>query len=474
MPSQRSRRFVEAALFLLCAAVLTIQLLMPPYIGLANNGDFGKVCSRFSLAPRGGWGDNFIFFTPDYEFAPANYWRSDVLSSEIALAAVPIAATHFAGSSHFNIRRLGAFHCLLFLAAFLVLLRYLRQFRPVIQFVVGLAVLWIIGDVAYTAYFNSFFSDAAAVLGLLLAVVFALRLAARDRPDIATLALFTAAALLFVTSKTQHGVFAILPAVFVFATGWRSRQTRIAGAAASVILLFGMAADFLSTSDLYSSQPLFNLIFFKLTPESVTPRQDLLELGLPDSDLKYAGTHAYMPGSPVTSPVWAADFVRRSGYGAVFRFYLRHPTRAIRILEEDLHREAYLMRCPNLSNFRRADGHPAGALTSRFASWSSLRSRLLLGWPEHLIVWYGLAIAAALAAAWRARRSITATRRTAVLFLGITLLGVLEFCFASLTDACETYRHLLLFHLITDITICFGLTWGMVGLSHVLRKGARN
>jgi hypothetical protein len=34
-------------------------------------------------------------------------------------------------------------------------------------------------------------------------------------------------------------------------------------------------------------------------------------------------------------------------------------------------------------------------------------------------------------------------------------MGIGEFCFASLTDAAQTDRHLFLFHALTDLTVCF-------------------
>ena len=38
----------------------------------------------------------------------------------------------------------------------------------------------------------------------------------------------------------------------------------------------------------------------------------------------------------------------------------------------------------------------------------------------------------------------------------MALLGIAEFCIASLADSIETYRHLLLFHMFTDFTLLLG------------------
>ena len=56
-----------------CATVLAAQLLLPGYIGIANNGDFGKVYGWLGLGPRGPE-TNFAYFQPDYVWAARNYW----------------------------------------------------------------------------------------------------------------------------------------------------------------------------------------------------------------------------------------------------------------------------------------------------------------------------------------------------------------------------------------------------------------
>jgi hypothetical protein len=216
----------EALLLGLCAAVCSIQILVPPYIGLANNGDFPKVYRRFACAPPDGDARNFVYFVADCEFQPQYYWKSDVISSENALAAVPMLLVKASGARVFNIRWLGGFHLLLFLGAYCALLLYLRRCGRVFQLAIGSLALCIFTDVAYVSYFNSFFSDTAALVGLLCMTAFALHLA-RPTPRAAALWLFTAAALLFIASKTQHALWGIFPVVFLGCLGSR------AGAASS-------------------------------------------------------------------------------------------------------------------------------------------------------------------------------------------------------------------------------------------------
>jgi hypothetical protein len=455
----------EALLLGLCAAICSFQILVPPYIGLANNGDFPKVYARFACAPPDGDARNFIYFVADYEFRPRHFWKSDVQSSENALAAVPILLVKASGARVFNIRWLGASHLLLFLCAYGTLLVYLRRRGRVFQLAIGGFALWIFTDVAYVSYFNSFFSDTAALLGLRLMAAFALHLV-RPIPRAAALWLFTAAALLFIASKTQHALWGIFPVLFLGCLGFRtgatpgSGQTHPGAAAvrerrrtllAAAVLLAAEAYMLLSTPPLYSAHPLFSTIFLKLAPNSSSPEGAVRAVGLGEDEYRYIGTQTYSPGTPTVDVAWLIDFNRRTGYGKLLRYWLRHPGEALQALHRDLVSFAPLIRQLNLSNFRREDGHPPGALTGHFASWSALHSGLYRRWPGHIVLWYALVIAGA-GAVFIRRPS---DRWPAAICLGICAMAILEFCFASLADANETGRHLLIFHALTEITICF-------------------
>ncbi|HKT69987.1 MAG TPA: hypothetical protein VJP83_11140, partial [Terriglobales bacterium] len=92
-------------------------------------------------------------------------------------------------------------------------------------------------------------------------------------------------------------------------------------------------------------------------------------------------------------------------------------------------------------------------LARRFCSWSDLRGALFRAWPEHILLWYAFVLAAAIVVIARSRSPVI--RRVAAVGLGLALMGIGEFCFASLTDAAQTDRHLFVFHALSDLTFCF-------------------
>jgi hypothetical protein len=452
-------RFPRREILAMLAALglLIWQVLLPGFIGLANNGDFPKIAGRLSLSPAGGDGDNFVYFEPNYLRAPRFYWNAELPSSELAVAWVASKAAaktqeRLRDPHTFDIRWLGAVHALIWLAGFSLLFRLIRPLEGIPWWIAAIASLWIFMDVAYVAYFNSFYTDAAALVGAMAAVSLTPVLIGRIKAArVGAIVLFGAGALLYVTSKGQHALFGPLPAALLCVIGWKTvhGKAKVAAFVTAAVVLCGSAWTFGETPYWYKSQPRFNLIFARILPESADRARDVRELGLDSADLQYVGMHSFRPGTPVENVTWLRDFSQRSSYMAVLRFYLHHPSMPIGFLWSDLRLQASQIRPENLSNYSRRDGHPPGALTNRMASWSNLRRYAAARWPIHLVIWYGLLLVVLPALAQR--------RPTALAAMFAALLGMGEFLIASLTDCLETYRHLLLFQLFTDFTIFFAI-----------------
>jgi hypothetical protein len=53
--------------------------------------------------------------------------------------------------------------------------------------------------------------------------------------------------------------------------------------------------------------------------------------------------------------------------------------------------------------------------------------------------------------------------------LGVVAMAAIAFATASLMDALDTSRHLLLFHVLVEITICFAVTAGVRAIQSARR-----
>jgi hypothetical protein len=448
--------WLETSFLILCAGVLTWKLLLPGFIGLANNGDFGKVAGPLCISDADNGADNFVFFRSDYVRGPKYCYEPHVMSSEIGLAWLASSIEKImTDPARFDIRWLGALHVLIFLGFYFSVLLLLRRLNTIARVILSLTALWIFADTGLIAYFNSFYTDAAAILGGLVAVILAVHLMTQSRASVSGLVAFGLAALLFVMSKGQHGLLVLVPAAFILVQGWRS--FRIIACVIASVVLAGAMWVLITTPDWYRGQARFNLIFYNLALRSQTPLQDLRELGLNDSDSRYLGMHSFMPASPMNDPAWSHSFYARCTYGKVLKLYLHHPAKAVVKLWSDVCDEAWQRRPAYLSNYRREYGHPAGAKDQQLSSWSALRSWLFKWWPAHILIWLALAISLPL---WFARSEKSRFRRSLAYTIPVVaLLALAEFCSVSLADACETDRHLLMFHVFTDMTMFLALIY---------------
>src|SRR5262249_56844815 len=112
----------------------------------------------------------------------------------------------------------------------------------------------------------------------------------------------------------------------------------------------------------------YNVLFLAILPDSPDPAADLVEMGLDPSLAKYSGLSAWMVGTPATDPA----FRERLKAASPRAFLLRHPGRLRPLIREAVG-AAFVLVPPELGNYAKESGRPAGA--KAFGPWSSARQR---------------------------------------------------------------------------------------------------
>ena len=446
----------------LCAAVLAWQLFLPGFLGMADNGDFGKLAGPFCLGAADTAARDWVFFQPEYLRGSRFCYDPHLPMSEKALVWVASTVEQRLGDPlRFDIRWLGALHALLFLLFYYAVLRLLRPLDLVPRLIGSLAALWIFADIGTTAYFNTFLSDTSALLGGLAAIALAVPLLARKQPSPVLLVAFTAAAMLATLSKGQHAFFGLIPALVAVLSGRRARgwRTRAVAYGSAALLLLGVFYTLAATPKWYQGLSRFSLIFTKLTRDPATRTRDLRELGLEAGDARYAGMNAFMTGIPIEDAAWRERFYQRASFGRILRFYARHPGRAFAILQSDLRDEAWQRRPYSLSNYRKAAGSPLARWPAASARGASCACSFSAGGPAMCWLWFAVLLPGSLLFALREKEPLRRSLAWAV--LGVSVLAIGEFGVASLTDAVQTSRHLFLFHIWTDCSFFLALVFGL-------------
>lgn len=438
----------RTAFLVLASVIVGYQIFVPPVVGLANNGDFGKVIGVFDLTgpveDENGWADT------RYEFNPKKHYWAEFYSSEHVLMAAAVAAnTVLSKDGYFDVRAIGLIHGALFLLALYLLWTLLEESPRILRFATCGTVLFCFSDVMYVSYLNSFYMDVAAWLFLSIAAMLYLRLLRWRRP--ADALWFAVCCAMAITSKAQHAVLGFWLTALVLAAGyplWPKQRKRITAFAACIALLGAVWLTKSAPPD-YPARGVFTMAFYQILPHSKNLGQTIRDLGLDDSYRRYVGMHSFAEGSPMEDPAFVERFRRRISYGSLAWFYLTHPRDAYMALRLSLN-EAGIQR-PYLGNFDVHTGYPRFHASRAFAFWSDLKRRTFdHRGPRYFFTF--LALAAAVATLLVAQRR---TLPRGAVAGGVVLIGMAftALCVASLADAVDVPRHHLLFYALFDMLI---------------------
>jgi hypothetical protein len=443
--------------FGLFAAIIAYQILVPPVVGLANSGDFGKVAGIFSLgAPTD---LEFGFLSVRNTFAPEYKQWAGYLSAEQGIAAVAVVLnTLVAKDGHFDIRVIGVIHAAAYLAIWMLAAPLCPRSRAG-GVTTAIAALIVFTDVFYAAMFNTFYMDTAALLGLLAWAVGFLRVANGLSP-IASRWLMLAGAAVLVTSKTQHALvgFCFLAALPLPSIRSQLGLTRRLSAIGAGVLALAMGASFYWVPGYYRVLGAYNVIFFEILPHSKNVDADLAGLGLDDSYRTEIGSYAFLPTSGMQKPEFIDAFSRRTSNVGLLRYYLGHPSVAFRILKSALSQAG--RQRPAMGDFDPSAGLPELTESSAFSLWSTAKRRLFEGQGGRYLWASIVLLALGLASAFRPEGSLKGAGNLAAL---LSVVALIEMLSSSLVDVLDVTRHFFLYGVLWDVLLLLLLANALAG-----------
>lgn len=452
----------EWALLLLCAALVAVQLFVPPSLGVADNNDFPKLMGRYCLGDPGAH-PLFDYVSLTYRRAPSSCWDSGLLTSAVLPVDVGLLlARPFLPPGRFDLRWLGAVYALMFLAAFYAFQVLIRPLRPVPRLLLPLVALFLFAGAAYVPWFNSFYFDTASYVGLLLCAVAVCWLVFSPAVSAWEYLLTAALVLFFAMSKSQHAPLAlwILPCFWLsfrrtrFPARWLRWLVTVVIAAGVVIMLVRVPRE-------YSTINSYNALFYQALPRSAHPANDLRDLGLDRSLLQYVGKHAFLPDSPVQTPAQIDAFAAMLSPSKLALYFLSHPKTAVKALGYAL-REGSLQRVRmeigsrqyRLGNYERSSGHPPESQSHFLTQWSDWKAAVFGNRPVRYAA-YTIVLFAAL---WLlALRRPNPARPRIVLLMAVLTAMTGTALLIVLFDGVDTGRHLFLFNALLDVAVCAGV-----------------
>ncbi len=291
------------------ALILVRQLLLPPIVGLADNGDFVRVLGPLGLQHEATQWSERYFGWLEQTYVPGPSEPAQLLSSQLLLSGLAKALAGLGSrDGSLDIRTQGAVHLVLYLLGIALILRAARTFRPPARATICAAMLLAATDVAWVAPLASFYAEAATLVFLALLVGFGLLALRDDRARPWALPGYFVAAALFVAAKPQNYFLALplmAPPVALLPRLSRARgRVAVVAAAIAIVALGG----FLQTRVPWAQRirNLWNDVFYTILADSPDPRGDLAQFGLGPELARFAGVPAFADSIPieaVTAPL---------------------------------------------------------------------------------------------------------------------------------------------------------------------------
>jgi hypothetical protein len=435
--------------------------MVPPIVGLADQGDFARMIGRFGYGPEDKSPDlKFMYVVRKYVPDPAfRYPDWEQFNSEYLFVGSAVALNRLVSKDgKLDIVLVGLVHSLVFLAAFARLLWVTRRFRaaPLLA-IAGLVVLT---DAAYTAYWNSFYGEPACCIFFLLLLGESIAIGESEELSAGQLARWALWAVLAVLAKPQNAPIGAILALFCLRQRWwtqkrRTRRMAVAGCAA--------IAGATLFSVLTVPRPVrwstgYDMVFRAIVPESKNPAADLQVLGLDPGLAKYGGTWA--EGHPFYELVKSGAFRKQITPFTMARFFLLRPARFWKHIKVMLG-SAFELR-DFYGNFEKGAGYPRAARSSAFSLWSQFHAGALSRAVRPLFFLL-LVCPMAVAVGWI--RAQTPAGRRRIEFFGLLPLASLAALFTVLLGDCwDNVKHFYVFNLLFDLCLIAGagLAWTAV------------
>lgn len=443
---------------------VTVQVLVPPIVGVADNGDFHRNYQPFGLEP----------LAPDDppRWLSRTYGQGRTLlvhgiGSEWVMVPLALVLNWTFHGRTFDITSLGTVHGAAFLVALGLLLALLHRtaLRPASRLVIGMAVTVAACDVSNVAAFNSFGTEQTTLIAFMFLVAGLLAVALEGRATGAGVAWVTAAGILYVISKPQLAPSALFVAAAVLRLRWlaATASVREAVPALAVLVLAAGAGSQLQTQVALRhivTVNVYHAVFTGVLQQSPDPAADLRELGADPALVGNVGVQAWGdPRSPdFADPKWRA-FLKRVRLGTVVRFYLSHPSRLVALLDA--------MAVASLGhpkfwtgNYERASGKPAFAHPETWDAWARVRHAL----PASLTTVGGFVVVAVALAALVHLRSGRRGQLLAEVFVLVAALGASQFVLVPVGSGLpDLARHAYPFTIAFDAMVFFSIAalWAM-------------
>lgn len=291
---QRKRKIMLIIAILFLCRILFLTLI-PPYVGIANNGDFQRLSCAVGINYREDpWkAENydkyfFEYITNDYIFIkPIESSWNQIFEVFPQLA---IMLSNRIEGERFDLRYMGFINAIFYFASLSILLAYISRIQSKYSWFLFIIALLVLCDCYILQYFNCFYTEIGSISGII-ALWGLYLIGVRDGNNFRTLKTSGYLLLLFVVSlfaihSKQQDVLLVFPVVILSWILMKRMNIKNLFCIIWIILLLGSTYKIYTINEGSGNNTTYNVIMMDILHYSNMPEEHLKNtLGIPENRL---------------------------------------------------------------------------------------------------------------------------------------------------------------------------------------------
>jgi len=375
--------------------IITVYVLfVPPYIGMADNGDYFRILYSNGLYFNNPDYDSLYFGYFNKEFGIFQYFNENgamYTSSQSLLIRVSIWVNQWFNQQVFDVRVQAVLLLVMYTGAVYMFVEALTwKMKRKYGYIIAVLAVFLFADTAYTAFFNSFFGESLVWIMLIYLFASGLLMFRKRYSDYAMMAVFCVSGLLLTTSKQQNApvgmIIAVMGIIMIFVRKQRSFRAMMASSLA-ILMIAGIATYVLIPKEFVNVNK-YHAMTRGVLMQSEDPEATLESFGINRQYAILNGTIHYEPYTTVdvNSQILEDSFYNHYGFVSILGYYLKHPDQAGRMMNLAA-KSAFKIRPSAMGNYEKSVGKPFGAHTKFFSGYSELKKALAPKTFGFIVIW---------------------------------------------------------------------------------------
>lgn len=408
---------------LISVLLLGYALLLSPAIGMADSGDFGRVAN-----PQGIYTQQleesdryFNYFIREYgNYMYYNETGNGIFTSQIPMIGLAKGLNSLLNPNPatFDIRYLGAIHIAYFALAVYFLTEYVTcgRKRGWASYLIAALTVFMFADLAYTAYFNSFYAEGMVFISFILCVSSALLMTKNRYPQGFLLGMIFVNGLILTCAKQQNAPEGFLlgflcmtlpyvikreehrfpkpDALKTERKNWFSAKKwkAVSCTAGAVLCVAGLMVYTLIPKTFVNINQ-YHAMTRGILMTSPNPEKtlDTFEIDRQYALLDQTIYFERFPAAPVESQMLEDAFYSKYGFGSMLAYYTLHPGQLMQMMNLAA-KNAYSIRPAYVGNYEKSVEHGPGDKTQFFTLYSSFKENAAPKTFGFIVLWSVLAL----------------------------------------------------------------------------------